>query len=65
MGLFMTKDALGAIFRAEKRLGRGDLFELISHFQDGSHTATVYQHEFYDGMGALLKESQKLSLIHI
>ncbi len=57
----MTKDALGAIFRAEKRLGRGDLFELISHFQDGSHTATVYQHEFYDGMGALLKESQKWS----
>lgn len=57
----MKSDSLGLIFKVEKRLGRGDLFELISHFSDGSKTESVFAHEFHDGMGALKIESQKWS----
>ncbi|MEN9810533.1 MAG: hypothetical protein RLZZ488_2100 [Pseudomonadota bacterium] len=57
----MKKDALGVIFRVEKRLGRGDLFEIISHFSSGKSETTVFQHEYTDGFGALLKESEKWS----
>jgi hypothetical protein len=61
MDFVMTRDSLGTIFRVEKRLGRGDLFEIIAHFPDGSRTTSVYSHEHYDGMGAILNESQQWS----
>jgi hypothetical protein len=55
----MKKDALGAIFRVEKRLGRGDIFELVSHFADGGTHIESFQHEFNDGLGALAQQSEK------
>ncbi|NBW83501.1 hypothetical protein EBR21_17275, partial [bacterium] len=55
----MRNDALGAIFRVEKRLGRGDVFELVSHFADGRTHIEAFEHEFHDGLGALLQESAK------
>jgi NRPS condensation-like uncharacterized protein len=55
----MTKDPLGKIFRVEKKLGRGDLFEFISFFPNGTRTVQVFHHESFDGMGALLTESKK------
>jgi hypothetical protein len=61
MDYIMNSDSLGKIFRVEKRLGRGDIFEVISHFPDGTHTASEYHHEYYDGMGAILNESEQWS----
>ncbi|MFZ9521531.1 MAG: hypothetical protein ACO3A4_13735 [Silvanigrellaceae bacterium] len=57
----MKKDALGAIFRVEKKLGRGDVFELVSHFRNGRTTSQTFHHEFNDGLGALVQESEKWS----
>lgn len=57
----MKPDALGLIFKVEKRLGRGDIFEIISHFPNGSRKTSFFHHEFHDGMGALLCESKHWS----
>ena len=55
----MKRDSLGLFFRIEKKLGRGDLFEIISHFASGEKKLKIYQHEFNDGLGALLLESKE------
>jgi hypothetical protein len=57
----MKKNALSLIFRIEKALGRGDLFDFLFHFPDGSTTEKQIQHEFYDGLGALIEESRQWS----
>lgn len=57
MGVHVTHDSLGKIFRVEKRLGHGDEFEIISHFSTGKVQISSFHHEDCDGLGALLIES--------
>ena len=57
MGVHVKQDSLGRIFKIEKRLGRGDEFEIISHFMNGEKKVSRFHHENCDGLGALLKES--------
>lgn len=61
MGPDVKRDALGRIFKIEKQLGRGDEFEIISHFSDGGLRVARFHHEECDGFGALLKESRAWS----
>ncbi|MBM3383271.1 MAG: hypothetical protein FJY29_12675 [Betaproteobacteria bacterium] len=49
----MSRNALGKIFKVEKQLGRGDLFEVISVFPGGREETRIFQHEDCDGLGAL------------
>ena len=65
MGVHVKQDALGKIFRVEKRLGRGDEFEIISHFLNGDRKVSRYRHETCDGLGALLLESSRWSSVPI
>ncbi|NBW82247.1 hypothetical protein EBR21_10890 [bacterium] len=48
------KNALGLIFKVDKQVGRGDVIDIISDFQNGVMVKKQYQHEFCDGLGALL-----------
>ncbi|MEY4064549.1 MAG: hypothetical protein RIR26_757 [Pseudomonadota bacterium] len=54
----MKRDSLGLIFKVEKQLGRGDIFEVIADFADGSQQKIQFHHEHYDGLGALLECSK-------
>lgn len=64
MGADVKHDSLGKIFRVEKRLGRGDEFEVISHFPDGKVQISSFHHEDCDGLGALLMESTQWEGAH-
>ncbi|NBO39341.1 hypothetical protein EBU99_12245 [bacterium] len=57
----MKHDSLGLIFKVEKRLGRGDIFEINSYFADGTYEQRKFHHESFDGMGALLEISEQWS----
>jgi hypothetical protein len=59
MGHVMRGNALGKIFKVEKQLGRGDVFEVISTFPDGQVQIHTFHHEDCDGLGALLKLSRE------
>jgi hypothetical protein len=55
----MRANALGKIFKIEKQLGRGDLFEVIAAFPQNRTEKYIFQHEDCDGLGALLRLSRK------
>lgn len=55
----MKRNPLGGIFAVEKKLGRGDLFEIICSFADGSVSVERFSHEDHDGLGALVLASQR------
>lgn len=61
MDSLMKRDSLGLIFKVEKQLGRGDIFEIIADFPDGSQQVTRFHHENHDGLGALLECSKQWS----
>jgi hypothetical protein len=61
MGVYVKRDSLGKIFRVEKRLGRGDEFEIISHFANDEVHLSRFHHEHCDGLGALSIESARWS----
>jgi hypothetical protein len=61
MDSLMKRDSLGLIFKVEKKLGRGDIFEIIADFPDGSQQVTRFHHENHDGLGALLECSKQWS----
>ncbi|MEY2987063.1 MAG: hypothetical protein RJB13_584, partial [Pseudomonadota bacterium] len=61
MGVYVKRDSLGKVFRVEKRLGRGDEFEIITHFSNDEVHYSRFHHEHCDGLGALLIESSRWS----